>query len=88
MNSIIAFAIVTAIILGSMGFGFLAVRRIKMTPQELISLRCIKAAYSVCWSRSVESFFLVLYLTVQLTGIQILLEIAGYGSVQIGSKRR
>jgi len=36
MNSIIAFAIVTAIILGSMGFGVLAVRKIKMTPQELV----------------------------------------------------
>ena len=32
-------------------------------------------------------FFLVLYLTVQLTGIQILLEIAGYGSVQVVSTR-
>ncbi|HKB90475.1 MAG TPA: hypothetical protein VKC60_08160 [Opitutaceae bacterium] len=28
-------------------------------------------------------FFLVLYLTVQLTGIQILLEIAGYGSMEV-----
>jgi solute:Na+ symporter, SSS family len=160
MNSIIAFAIVTAIILGSMGFGFLAVRRIKMTPQELVVgnrsfatiLLCVLFAGEVVtsftflgaagwaysrgapafyilayfpatlivlfllgptiWRRGRESnfltnadyfasmyqsrvlgllvaicgvFFLVLYLTVQLTGIQILLEIAGYGSVQIGS---
>jgi SSS family solute:Na+ symporter len=160
MNSTIAFAIVAAIVLGSLGFGILAVRRIKMTPQELVvgnrsfatillfvlfagetltSFTFLGAAgwaYSrgapafyiiayiiaslivlfllgpAIWRRARQSnfltnadyfasiyqsrvlgllvaicgvFFLVLYLTVQLTGIQILLEIAGYGSVQVVS---
>jgi solute:Na+ symporter, SSS family len=158
MNSIIAFTIITAIVLGSMGFGVFGVRRIKMTPQELVvgnrsfatillcvlmagetvtSLTFLGAAgwaYSrgapafyilayfpatlivlfllgpTIWRRGRESnfltnadyfasmyqsrllsllvaicgvFFLVLYLTVQLTGIQILLEIAGYGSMEV-----
>ena len=158
MNSTIAFAIIAAIILGSMGLGVFGVRRIKMTPQELVVgnrsfatiLLCVLLAgetvtsftflgaagwaYSrgapafyilayfpatmivlillgpTIWRRARESnfltnadyfasvyqsrlvgllvaicgvFFLVLYLTVQLTGIQILLEIAGYGSVQV-----
>jgi hypothetical protein len=36
MNSIVAFVIVTAIVLGSMGFGVVAVRRSKMTPWEMV----------------------------------------------------
>ena len=160
MNSIIAFTIIAAIILGSLSFGVFGARRIKMTPQELVVgnrsfatiLLCVLVAgetvtsltflgaaglaYSrgapafyilayfpatlivlfllgpTIWRRAQESnfltnadyfasiyqsrllgflvascgvFFLVLYLTVQLTGIQILLEIAGYGSVQVVS---
>src|SRR6266481_4686565 len=47
-----------------------------------ISLRFIRVARSGYWLAVCGVFFLVLYLTVQLTGIQILLEIAGYGSVE------
>jgi SSS family solute:Na+ symporter len=36
MNSIIAFTIIAAIVLCSMGLGVFGVRRIKMTPQELV----------------------------------------------------
>ena len=157
MNSLVAFSIVAAILLGSMAFGFLAVGKIKMSPQEpvignrsfgtiLLSLlfagetitsftflgaagwaysKGVPAFYILAylplglivlflfgpllWRRAREFnfltnadyfasiyesrwlgllvavcgvFFLVLYLTVQLTGIQILLEIAGYGSVK------
>jgi len=157
VSSLVAFAIVGAILLGSMAFGFLAVGKIKMSPQELvvgnrsfgtILLSLLLAGESITtftflgaagwaysrgapafyilaylplglimlflfgpslWRRArafnfltnadyfasiYESrllgllvavcgvFFLVLYLNVQLTGIQILLEIAGYGSVK------
>jgi solute:Na+ symporter, SSS family len=157
MSSLVAFSIVAAILLGTMTFGFLAVGKIKMSPQELVignrsfgtillalllagetitSFTFLGAAgwaYSrgapafyilaylplglillfllgpLLWRRAREFnfltnadyfasiyesrvlgllvavcgvFFLVLYLTVQLTGIQILLEIAGYGSVK------
>jgi solute:Na+ symporter, SSS family len=157
MSSLAAFSIVAFILLGSMVFGFLAVGKIKMNPQELVVgnrsfgtiLLCLlfagetitsftflgaagwayskgapafyilaylpvglivlflfgpplwrrarkfkfltNADYfaSIYDSRSLGLlvavcgvFFLVLYLTVQLTGIQILLEIAGYGSVK------
>jgi SSS family solute:Na+ symporter len=157
MSSLVAFSIVAAILLGSIAFGFLAVGKIKMSPQELVIgnrsfgtiLLCLlfagetitsftflgaagwayakgapafyilgylplalivlflfgpplwrrarkfnfltNADYfaSIYDSRSLGLlvavcgvFFLVLYLTVQLTGIQILLGIAGYGSVK------
>jgi SSS family solute:Na+ symporter len=36
MNSLVAFSIVAPILLGSMAFGFLAVGKIKMSPQELV----------------------------------------------------
>jgi hypothetical protein len=36
MNSIIAFTIIAAIILGSLSFGVFGARRIEMTPQELV----------------------------------------------------
>ena len=157
MSSLVAFSIVAAILLGSIAFGFFAVGKIKMSPQELVIgnrsfgtiLLCLlfagetitsftflgaagwayakgapafyilaylplalivlflfgpplwrrarkfnfltNADYfaSIYDSRSLGLlvavcgvFFLVLYLTVQLTGIQILLGIAGYGSVK------
>jgi solute:Na+ symporter, SSS family len=157
MSSLVAFSIVAAILLGSVAFGYLAVRKIKMSPQELVIgnrsfgtiLLCLLFAgetitsftflgaagwaYSKgapafyilaylplalivlflfgpsLWRRARQFnfltnadyfasiydsrslgllvavcgvFFLVLYLTVQLTGIQILLAIAGYGSVK------
>jgi len=157
MSSLVALFIVAATIVGAIAFGFLVVRKITMSPRELVVgdrsfgpiLLCVLFAgealtsfaflgvpgwayakgapafyvlpYSclgmivlfafgpLVWRRARELncltnadyfasiyqsdllgllvavcgiFFLVLYITVQLTGIQILLELAGYGSVK------
>jgi solute:Na+ symporter, SSS family len=157
MNSLLALFVIAAIIVGAIAFGFLAVRKIRMTPQELVvgnrsfgpvllfvlfagesltsfaflgvpgfayakgapafyvipyaclamvvlfvfgppfwrrarNFQCLTNADYFASTYQSDAlgllvgvcgvFCLVLYITVQLTGIQILLEIAGYGAVK------